>query len=91
MEEALSKCKDVRIRNVPINDDEREYVFLKKLEALGLIKFDKVEFIAANRPVEWGHLKRDFDVTANAILACHNPDAMREAIKHFKYLVEELG
>ena len=43
------------------------------------------------RPVEWSYLKRDFDQLAEDIKTSHNPDAMREAIKNIKYLIEELG
>lgn len=65
--------------------------FVEVLEALGLIKFDKIELVSSIRPVQWGCLKRDFDKVANDILTSRNPDVLREAIRNFKYLIEELG
>ena len=49
------------------------------------------KIVPSQRPVEWSYLKRDFDQLAEDIKTSHNPDAMREAIKNIKYLIEELG
>lgn len=101
-QEAKSMTRDEAVKKVynslHLPNYDRTKDIVNALEALGLLKFEenkpieeKLELVRSTRPIEWASLKRDLDAMGKDIIDSHNPYAMREALKHVNYMLEELA